>query len=69
MAGKKKVRWKKVDEQSSQLRCTNCNNALFLISWEPVARQAKVPSAHHSRVVAVCPICKKKRRIGLGAPD
>jgi uncharacterized protein with PIN domain len=59
--------WKNLKaEKNKRLRCMRCNNPLLLVISQPVARQAKTLMAHHSRVIAKCPICKRHQRITLG---
>ncbi len=61
--------WKNLKaEKSKGLRCMKCDNRLLMVILEPVARQAKKVTAHHLRIIAKCPICKKHQRISLGHP-
>jgi uncharacterized protein with PIN domain len=62
--------WKRLkNTEKKRLRCTKCDNPLMLVIWEPVARQSKALTAHHVRVIAKCPICKRVTRIKLGPPN
>lgn len=48
------------------LRCKDCKNHFLMVIDEPVKRQARTKTAHHRRVIAVCPICKWEHRLTLG---
>jgi RNase P subunit RPR2 len=61
--------WIELEGDRKELRCSGCDNALFLISWERMARQATTRSAHRKRVVAICKTCEKKLRLTKGTPN
>ncbi len=62
--------WKKLgNEKRKRFRCMDCNNPLLTVIWEPVARQERSMTAHHYRVIAKCPLCKRHKRVTLGSPN
>jgi uncharacterized protein with PIN domain len=61
--------WRKLKAENTKgLRCMGCDNRLLMVIREPVARQARKMTAHHLRIIAKCPICRKIQRIALGHP-